>query len=180
MLPDTVAMVLAAAVAHAVWNLASKYKRGDALLFVCAYTYASALLCVPISIAFVASGQQMLDWRLVASASVSAVLHTVYSLTLQVGYDRAEMGVVYPVARGTGPVLTMLFAILLLSEQLTAAAMFGASLVVAGILVVSGNPFRSGSRRPLQGLLWVPRRGRPLPPTRSGTATRSSRCNWRR
>ena len=154
MLPGTVAMVLAAAVAHAVWNLASKYKRGDALLFVCAYTYASALLCVPISIAFVASGQQMLDWRLVASASVSAVLHTVYSLTLQVGYDRAEMGVVYPVARGTGPVLTMFFAILLLGEQLTAAAMFGASLVVAGILVVSGNPFRSGSRRPLQGLLW--------------------------
>ncbi|MGO4392775.1 EamA family transporter [Variovorax sp. M-6] len=154
MLPGTVAMVLAAAVAHAVWNLASKYKRGDALLFVCAYTWASALLCIPISIAFVANGQQMLDWRLVASASVSAVLHTVYSLTLQVGYDRAEMGVVYPVARGTGPVLTMLFAILFLGEQLTAAAMFGASLVVVGILVVSGNPFRSGSRRPLQGLLW--------------------------
>jgi len=41
MLPGTVAMVLAAAVAHAVWNLASMYKRGDALLFVCAYTYAS-------------------------------------------------------------------------------------------------------------------------------------------
>ncbi|WP_256221732.1 hypothetical protein [Variovorax sp. OK605] len=43
----------------------------------------------------------------------------------------------------------MLFAILLLDEQLTVAAMFGASLVVAGILVVTGNPFRSASRRPL-------------------------------
>ncbi|CAN7591567.1 EamA family transporter [Variovorax paradoxus] len=154
MLPGTVAMVLAAAVAHAVWNLASKYKRGDAVLFVCAYTYASALLCIPISLAFMADGQQVPGWQLAAGAAVSAVLHTAYSLTLQAGYERAELGVVYPVARGTGPMLAMLFAILLLDEQLTAAAMFGASLVVAGILVVTGNPFRSGSRRPLQGLLW--------------------------
>ena len=154
MLPGTVAMVLAAAVAHAVWNLASKFKRGDALLFVCAYTYASALLCVPISIAIVADARQVFDWRLLAGAGVSAVLHTAYSLTLQAGYDRAELGVVYPVARGTGPVLTMLFAILLLGEQLTATAVFGASLVVAGILVVTGNPFRRASRHPLQGLLW--------------------------
>ncbi|MDP9894832.1 drug/metabolite transporter (DMT)-like permease [Variovorax boronicumulans] len=154
MLPGTVATVLAAAVAHAVWNLASKYKRGDALLFVCAYTCASALLCVPIGLALMADAQQVLSWRLAAGAAVSAVLHTAYSLTLQAGYERAELGVVYPIARGTGPVLAMLLAILLLDEQLTVAAMFGASLVVAGILVVTGNPFRSGSRRSLQGVLW--------------------------
>lgn len=154
MQPGTVAIVLVAAVTHAVWNLASKYKRGDTLLFVCAYTYLSALLYVPISIAFVANGQQVLDWRLAVGAAVSAVLHTAYSLTLQAGYDRAELGVVYPVARGTGPVLTMIFAILLLGEQLTAVAVLGALLVVAGILIVIGNPFSSGSRRPLQGMLW--------------------------
>jgi drug/metabolite transporter (DMT)-like permease len=154
MLPGTVAMVLAAAVAHAIWNLASKFKRGDAVLFVGAYTCASALLCFPISLVFGASPQQMLDGRLWACAAVSAVLHTAYSLILQAGYDHAELGVVYPVARGTGPVLTMLFAILLLGERLNTGAMFGASLVVAGILVVTGNPFGRGGGRPLQGLLW--------------------------
>ncbi|NMG32878.1 EamA family transporter [Azoarcus sp. TTM-91] len=154
MQPGTVAVVLAAAVAHAVWNLASKYKRGDTLLFVCAYTCASALLCVPIGLAFVANGQQTLDWRLAVGTAVSAVLHTAYSLTLQRGYDRAELGVVYPIARGTGPLLTMLFAILLLGERLTPIAVSGALLVLAGILVVTGNPFRSGSRRPLQGMRW--------------------------
>jgi drug/metabolite transporter (DMT)-like permease len=152
--PGTVAMVLAAAVAHAAWNLASKFKRGDAVLFVGAYTCASALLCVPISLAFGAGEQQMLDWRLWAGATFSAVLHTAYSLTLQAGYDRAELGVVYPVARGTGPVLTMLFAILLLGERLSTDAMFGASLVVAGILVVTGNPLSRAGRRPVQGLIW--------------------------
>ncbi|MFT3803505.1 MAG: DMT family transporter [Burkholderiaceae bacterium] len=150
----TVAIVLVAALAHAVWNLASKYKRGDTLLFVWAYTCASALLCVPIGIALVAMGRQALDWRLAAGSALSAALHIAYSLTLQAGYDRAELGVVYPVARGTGPMLTMLFAILLLGERLTATAILGALLVLAGILVVTGNPFRSTSRRPLQGMFW--------------------------
>lgn len=154
MQPGTVALVLAAAVAHAAWNLASKYKRGDTLLFVCASTGAAALLYVPISFVFVANGQQTLDWRLVVGATVSAVLHIAYFMTLQAGYDRAEFGVVYPIARGTGPLLTMLFAILFLGERLTTIAASGALLVVAGMLVVTGNPFKSGSGRPLHGLRW--------------------------
>lgn len=148
----TVAIVLVAALLHAAWNLASKYKRGDTLMFVWAYTSASALLLVPIALAI--KGKQVLDWRLAVGSAVSAVLHLAYSLILQAGYDRAELGVVYPVARGTGPVLTMLFALLLLGERLTVVAMVGALLVVAGILVVTGNPFRSGSRHQLPGLIW--------------------------
>ena len=109
-------MVLAAAVAHAVWNLASKYKRGDTLLFVWAYSCASTLLWVPIGLVLMVQGQGAIDWRLGVGAAVSAALHIAYSLTLQAGYDRAELGVVYPIARGTGPVLTMLFAILLLGS----------------------------------------------------------------
>ena len=116
MQPGTIAMVLAAAVAHAVWNLASKYKRGDTLLFVWAYSCASTLLWVPIGLVLMVQGQGAIDWRLGVGAAVSAALHIAYSLTLQAGYDRAELGVVYPIARGTGPVLTMLFAILLLGS----------------------------------------------------------------
>ena len=153
MQPGTIAMVLAAAVAHAVWNLASKYKRGDTLLFVWAYSCASTLLWVPIGLVLMVQGQGAIDWRLGVGAAVSAALHIAYSLTLQAGYDRAELGVVYPIARGTGPVLTMLFAILLLGSGSPCRA-FGALLVVTGILVVTGNPFGSGTRRPLQGMFW--------------------------
>ncbi|CAM3958091.1 EamA-like transporter family protein [Bordetella tumbae] len=154
MQPDTIAMVLAAAVAHAVWNLASKYKRGNTLLFVWAYSCASTLLWIPIAVGLMVQGQQTMDGQLAVAAVVSAALHIAYSLTLQAGYDRADLGVVYPIARGTGPVLTMLFAILVLGEWLNFVALFGALLVVSGVLVVAGNPFRSGSRRPLQGMLW--------------------------
>ncbi|NIE81727.1 EamA family transporter [Asaia sp. As-1742] len=154
MQPSTVAIILVAAVAHAMWNLASKYKRGDTLLFVWTYTGTSALLCVPICVALVITGQQVLHWRLALGAAVSAVLHIAYSLILQVGYDRAELGVVYPIARGTGPLLTMLFAVLLMGEHLTAVAMLGAFLIIAGILVVTGNPFKRASHHPLLGVLW--------------------------
>ena len=99
-------------------------------------------------------GQQAFDWRFAVGSAVSAALHLAYSLTLQAGYDRAELGVVYPVAPGTGPVLTMLFALFLLGERLTTVAMLGALLVVVGILVVTGNPFRRGSSRPLQEMIW--------------------------
>ncbi|TAA26937.1 MULTISPECIES: DMT family transporter [Pseudoxanthomonas] len=154
MSPGTVAMVLGAAGAHAVWNLASKSKRGDAFLFVWAYTWASTLLFVPLGMAMAIRGQQPFDARLVVASVLSAGLHTAYSLTLQAGYDRAALGVVYPVARATGPMLTMGFAVLVLGERLTPAAVFGALVIVAGILVVIGNPFRNGSRHALPGILW--------------------------
>lgn len=154
MQPGTIAVVLVAALAHAIWNTASKYKRGDTVLFVWAYTLASALLCVPIGVALVLTGVETVSWQLVISSAVSAVWHIVYSLTLQTGYDKSDLGVVYPVARGTGPVLTMLIAILLLGERPGGTAILGAVVVVAGIAVVTGNPFRSGQRHPLRGVLW--------------------------
>ncbi|MGN6090970.1 MAG: DMT family transporter [Luteibacter jiangsuensis] len=154
MQPAIVAMVLAAAVAHAVWNLTSKYKRGDTLLFVWAYTCASAVWCVPAAIGLTPREPLALDWRLAVGVAVSAALHVAYSMALQAGYDRAELGVVYPVARGTAPMLTMVCAVLVLGERLSMIAVAGALLIVTGILVVTGNPFGSGSRRPLQGTLW--------------------------
>ncbi len=67
--PVTVAIVLVAAVAHAGWNLVSKYKKGDTLLFVGAYTTASAILCLPLAIGAAVSGSQPITWALVAAAA---------------------------------------------------------------------------------------------------------------
>jgi drug/metabolite transporter (DMT)-like permease len=152
--PGTIAIVLVAAVSHAVWNIASKYKRGDTLLFVWSYTCASAVLCVPIGVVLIATGAQRLSAQLLLGSLLSAAFHLTYSLILQAGYDRAELSVVYPIARGTGPVLTMLFAILLLKEHVGAVAILGALVVIAGILLVAGNPFAGRHRSPLRGVLW--------------------------
>ncbi|GAB2666786.1 DMT family transporter [Gordonia jinhuaensis] len=149
-----IAIVLIAAAAHAVWNTVSKYKRGDTVVFVWAYSAASALLFVPIGIVVMVVGNDTLSGHLAIGAVVSAVLHVAYSLSLQAGYDASELGVVYPVARGIGPVLTMVAAIVLLGEHLTAAAVIGALVVVAGIMVGTGNPFGGNKNQPARGVAW--------------------------
>jgi drug/metabolite transporter (DMT)-like permease len=150
----TFAIVLLAAFAHAGWNLASKFKRGDTVLFVGAYTLGSAILCAPLAVWFAAADIQPITPSLIGACAVSAALHAGYSLALQAGYDRAAFGVVYPVARGSGPLLSMGVAVALLGERIGWTSAAGGLLVIGGILVVAGDPrkMRGGDVR--RGVLW--------------------------
>lgn len=154
MAPGAIAIVLIAALAHVTWNLVSTRKRGDTVVFVTAYTTLSALLCLPFAIDALASGAQPVTWVLLPATAVSALLHATYSLTLQAGYDRADLGVVYPVARGLGPLLTMLIAVVLLGERPSPLAAVGGLVVLGGVAVVTGNPLRGFGPRSRSGLIW--------------------------
>ena len=140
MTPEVLALVLGAAVAHAVWNLAAKTVAGRGYAFVLAYHGLSALLLAPVAIWLVASGRQSIDGSLLAAALLSALLHIGYSVSLQAGYDHAPLGVVYPSARGIGPVLTIIVAVTVLGERLTGVEIIGALTVLAGIAVVTVRP----------------------------------------
>ncbi|HLR27474.1 MAG TPA: DMT family transporter [Ruania sp.] len=130
-------LVLAAAVFHAVWNSAAKGARGDGYVFVWAYATGSALLCLPPAVVqFVAAGAPW-SWRLLVGPLVAGILHNIYGLVLQTGYRRAELGVVYPVARGVGPLLTMVVALAVLGEEPGAWGIAGGAVVLVGILVVA-------------------------------------------
>ena len=74
-------------------------------------------------------------WLALAATSV---LHLLYSLTLQTGYRHSDLSVVYPIARGTGPLLSFVGAAMLLGEAPTAQSVAGMLLIVAGILLVAG------------------------------------------
>ena len=165
MTPAVLTLVLVAAVAHAVWNLAAKTVAGKGYAFVLAYHGLSAILLAPIAIWLVATGAQPLDWALVIAALVSAVLHIGYSISLQSGYDHAPLGVVYPSARGFGPVLTIIVAVTVLGERPSGFEITGALIVLAGIAVVTLQPRgttgqprgitgRAGSAGVVRGLAW--------------------------
>src|SRR5690625_7370494 len=77
--------------------------------------------------------------ELLRAPAVTAVFHIAYSLLLQTGYGRADRGVVYPVARGTGPLLAVTVAVLALGERLEPLALLGGAAIIAGILVVTGR-----------------------------------------
>ncbi len=79
----------------------------------------------------------------------SALIHLAYFLILQKGYREGDLSLVYPLARGTGPTIATLVAILFLGERPSALALLGAFLVAAGVFFLSGGSggFRGSRKR---------------------------------
>ncbi|WP_146340845.1 DMT family transporter [Nesterenkonia sp. NBAIMH1] len=140
------AMVLAAAVFHAVWNLAAKAARGDTTVLIWMYYSMGCLITLPVGIIRAIVTEADHGWELPLAALVTAVLHIAYAQLLQTGYRKAELGVVYPVARGVGPVLTIVVAVAVLGERPESLALLGGLVVISGILLVTGRKlFRRSS-----------------------------------
>jgi len=81
------------------------------------------------------------------------VLHIGYSLSLQAGYRTSDLSLVYPIARGFGPLLSFVGAVLLLGEHPTVLSGLGLALIVAGILLVAGLT-REPHRAPRKGIFF--------------------------
>jgi drug/metabolite transporter (DMT)-like permease len=150
---QALALVLTAAVLHAVWNLAAKRVELDGVAFVWLYVVGSVVLWGPVAVVWVVVQGERPSWSWVYAGALTAVFHIVYQLVLQHGYARGDLNLVYPLARGTGPLLTFVFAVAVLGERPDAVAVAGVFAVVAGILLISlGGPRGHGSRR--AGVVW--------------------------
>jgi drug/metabolite transporter (DMT)-like permease len=132
-------LVLVAAFIHALWNFVAKKSGGDirvALL-------SNIALCVvwaPVGLWFIrrdVAGFGALQWSLVAA---SGAIHVVYFVTLLRGYRLGDLSVVYPLARGTGPLLTALVATTFLGEALGLVGWLGVLGIVGGIVIIAGGP----------------------------------------
>lgn len=146
-------LVLLAAVFHAAWNIAAKRADGYGRVFVWAYGLAGALLLTAPAGWIIATTPGALSWPVVAAGIVTGALHVGYGLCLQTGYAKADLSIVYPVARGAGPVLTMAVAIAVLGERPGWLAVAGAAAIVGGIaLLIARRP--AGGARVGPGLVW--------------------------
>jgi drug/metabolite transporter (DMT)-like permease len=82
---------------------------------------------------------------------VSALVHIVYQLVLQRGYAEGDLNLVYPLARGAGPMLTFLVAVTVLGERPGPVAVAGVLAVVTGVLLIS---LGGHAARPRAGISW--------------------------
>lgn len=141
-------LVLAAAVAHASWNIIAHgtSSSGPAFLW-----WGSLIGAAVWSIAIPFTGGWGTDdlAGVLLGAAVSAVLHVGYFVLLQNGYAAGDLSTVYAIARGTGPLLTVLLAVLLLGEHLSMLAVVGVLAVVAGIVAIGF--IDRGSRPAMRG-----------------------------
>ena len=132
-------LVILAGLIHACWNIAAKKAGGDAR-----FSFFSSVLMMliwaPVGLWVgwsVVPQWGMVEWLFVV---VSGVLHVVYFIVLLRGYRKADLTVVYPLARGSGPLLSSMVAIVLLGEQISALGVLGIGGVVGGVFLIAGGP----------------------------------------
>lgn len=153
---SALALVLVAALLHASWNIAAKRAGGDRHL-----QFLSGVVVVvfwaPLAAWF--GWEELPRWTLATWGFVlaSGLVHLLYFGALLKGYRVADLTVVYPVARGSGPLASAAGAVLLLGEALSPTGVLGVAGVCGGVFLVAGGPalWQAQDRaRVLAGLRW--------------------------
>lgn len=140
--PLAVALVLVAAVLHAGWNVLLKTS-GDPLRTAVRLQAIGTAILVPFGVwAWLAHGSPGIDPAGVALALVSGVLEAGYFVFLSSAYALGDLSLVYPLARGSAPLIAIAVGIGLLGERLSGPALVGVGCIVVGIMLVA-RPWRA-------------------------------------
>jgi len=116
-------------------------------------TAIGAVVVLPFAIWGMAESAVPL-WLPLATGAASAVVHAGYFMLLQQGYRVGDVSIVYPLARGSGPLLSVILAILLLGERPSALGLLGAAVVVTGVFVIGFAGGIAGAARARAGIFW--------------------------
>ncbi|MEM7242170.1 MAG: DMT family transporter [Pseudomonadota bacterium] len=137
--------VLLAAALHATWNALIKFG-GDKLQGMFLFSLGHMLLGL-LLIAF-SPLPDPASWGWLA---LSIAIHLVYQLALVAAYERGDLSRVYPIARGSAPLMVLLFSLVFLADQVGLFQIGGIILVSCGILLMALGVFRASENRSLIG-----------------------------
>lgn len=137
-----VAIVLTAALLHAVWNAMAK-GGGAPELSIGSYQLVGSLVCLCIAPFVPAPPPQ--SWPFIAA---SVAIHTGYYFTLSAAYRAADLSQVYPLFRGLAPVLVAISAAYFAGEWLTTGTSIGVVVISAGIISLAFMGKRFGKMPP--------------------------------
>lgn len=133
-----VTLTLCSALAHATWNLLAK-RVATGATFIWLFDGVAILVCAPATFAIVALQGLSVSVTVVLLILGSTALHLGYFIMLNRGYRLGDLSLVYPVARGSGPLLATIAAITFLGERPGPLALVGVLLVVGGAVALTGN-----------------------------------------
>ena len=132
-----IVLVIVAAVLHAGWNVLLKTS-GDTLWTAVRLQAIGTAILLPIAIvAWLANGRPAVPATAIWLAIGSGVIEAIYFVCLSAAYSRGALSLVYPLARGSAPLLAVLVGILLLGERLAPVALAGVASLLVGILLVA-------------------------------------------
>ncbi len=144
MSPTAIALVLAAAIAHASWNLFGKQAAATGAAFfiwlVAACVTVGYLPVAAVTVLVTHPHLTGLNWLFLVG---TGILHSGYFLFLQLGYRLGDLSLAYPIGRGTGAMLAALAGIVLLGERPSPVSAAGILAIIAGVVLI-GLPARAG------------------------------------
>jgi len=135
-----IGLTLFAAVLHATWNAALR-SGADRLWFVTLMSFATTLAAIPFALLLPLPATQ--SWMYLG---ISAVLQVVYSIFLAHAYRYGELGQVYPIVRGSVPLMVSVGGFLLAGQRLSRPALFGVTLICLGIMSLAFGRARAGAK----------------------------------
>lgn len=130
------ALVLTAAMVHATWNYFLKRANATRPFWWLVYII-TAVITVPALFIYDPEALRNITpvgWLVIA---LSAPIHVIYGQVLQIGYKKSDYSIVYPTARGTGPLITVLSAVLILGDRPSFWGWIGIALILASIVLLA-------------------------------------------
>ena len=146
MTPLVIGLILSAALLHATWNAILR-GGADRLWSITVMCATSAVVALPFL--FLLALPARVSWPCIG---LSAALQVSYCLFLVRAYREGELAQVYPIARGTSPLLVTLGAVFVAGERLTPAALAGVALVSLGIMALAFEKTRPSLHSTLSAL----------------------------
>ncbi|HEY9572143.1 MAG TPA: DMT family transporter [Pusillimonas sp.] len=137
---ETTVLILVAAALHAGWNTLIKIN-GDRVAVMAIVTFAGSLLSLT-ALPFVASPDASSFPLLI----LTILIHTGYHFFLPVAYDHGDLGQVYPIARGSAPILVTVGALLLAGEQVGPMTAIGIFCLAVGVMALTFDKGANATR----------------------------------
>jgi drug/metabolite transporter (DMT)-like permease len=151
MIAAAIALALTASALHGTWNVLVKVS-GDPLIAFERATIVAALVATAAMVpAWMLLGRPSLPPAAAALCLLSATLETAYMWLLSTAYRRGELSVVYPIARGSAPLIAVVVALAVIGERLEPLQLAGVGLLLVGILAVTFS--QAGGRATVPALL---------------------------
>ena len=140
--PVVIALVAVSALLHVAWNVRLK-TAGEPLRAATVGMLAATVGIVPAGVgAWWLTGRPALPLEGVALGLLSGVIEAGYFVLLSAAYRRGDLSVVYPIARGTAPLLAVAIGVGLFGERLGVPGSVGVILLLAGFMVLQ-RPWRA-------------------------------------
>ena len=136
------AIVLIAAFLHASWNLLAK-KSHNKIVFIWWFLLIASIIYFPMFLYFWLPGTIATQGWICILAT--GVIHALYFWLTAGAYERGDLSLVYPLSRGSGPLLVPILAVILLDEKISMIGMAGIALVIFGIYSIHLQSFSINS-----------------------------------